>query len=708
MVQTRKTWRYEQHHGRFHFQTSNRKFGFCPGRKPIILFSFAVLFFVLLIPALTHGQVATRKQSEPKDQDSSTENEKVAWTLILYLAADCNLERAILDNLAETMVVGSSDDVHIVALVDRHPDECQLDVDEATDDEGYPLFTEDDLEKKRRFTNRPIGQTENWSSAKVFYVNRDELVEIEDLGEANTGDAQTLEYLLSQVVKYYPAKRYGLIMGGHGEAWKSVCPDDSSDHSTMNMPQLRKALSNGLKQPLEFLGFDACLMANYEVLHSLDGLARVVIASEEISPGEGWNYASLARTLTQNPQADGMAVSKAMGEAFFSYFAKADPQSLHSATFSAIDMNQFAEIRRSVDSLGKTLTEELKKQREEAWTNIVRANANTTEYGEGGEYSASEELFDLHGFADQIINNASDSKTIQAAKNVTAAIEKATIFNLAGEGREGSHGLTVYLPFRQQEYLAETLANYRKIPNIGSHAWFNFILSVEEFTDIAVEVEILGEVYVESDDDEELFYAAVTKPENFIAAEFFLARDSKHESELLVLSNFDPYDYDLLEPDEDGDLTASWNGTWFELRHGKQRIPCAKIEKAEYSDGSSYFEAPFQLLDRTSGTWETVLIEFFCDEENEEFYYECAWVLDDDSRHEIELVRGQKIRPIRIIVDRDGALDAIPDEEHVLKIHNPDKLQLDFAPIPQGKYVGGFANEDLKGEIHVAGAEFSN
>jgi hypothetical protein len=51
---------------------------------------------------------------------------------------------------------------------------------------------------------------------------------------------------------------------------------------------------------LDILGFDACLMGNWEAANALQGFATHYLASEKLEPAAGWDYRGLAE-LVANP-----------------------------------------------------------------------------------------------------------------------------------------------------------------------------------------------------------------------------------------------------------------------------------------------------------------------------------------------------------------------------------------------------------------------
>jgi hypothetical protein len=64
----------------------------------------------------------------------------------------------------------------------------------------------------------------------------------------------------------------------------------------------------GGRLKLDIIGFDACLMAMYEVGSTLAPYAHYLLASELLEPGHGWDYASLAG-ITQRKTAAGAPVA---------------------------------------------------------------------------------------------------------------------------------------------------------------------------------------------------------------------------------------------------------------------------------------------------------------------------------------------------------------------------------------------------------------
>jgi hypothetical protein len=67
---------------------------------------------------------------------------------------------------------------------------------------------------------------------------------------------------------------------------------------------------------IDVLGFDACLMAMMESAYAFRDIANVMIASEELVPGDGWNYEIWLRNLLESPGIDGTKLAKEIVQSY--------------------------------------------------------------------------------------------------------------------------------------------------------------------------------------------------------------------------------------------------------------------------------------------------------------------------------------------------------------------------------------------------------
>jgi hypothetical protein len=120
------------------------------------------------------------------------------------------------------------------------------------------------------------------------------------------------------------------------------------------LPELVKGLDDGaaagkLQGPLDFVGFDACLMANWEVGVALQNRARYMLASEEVEPGHGWDHRSIS-LLKQGAEA------RALGEALIDGYRDqaTDAGTLARVTLSLTDLSKMPALSEALGALGTT------------------------------------------------------------------------------------------------------------------------------------------------------------------------------------------------------------------------------------------------------------------------------------------------------------------------------------------------------------------
>ena len=145
--------------------------------------------------------------------------EKVSWTVMYYGDADCNLESAILMDIAE-MKNGFIDGqgINLIVLIDRSPYSSSTD--------GYS-------------SNSSIFG-ENFDDTRMYRITQGKATRIaggtyfpeittSSVYEANVGDGATLNKFVESCKQLYPADHYALILSNHGGGCKSAKAGSSAD-----------------------------------------------------------------------------------------------------------------------------------------------------------------------------------------------------------------------------------------------------------------------------------------------------------------------------------------------------------------------------------------------------------------------------------------------------------------------------------------------
>lgn len=394
---------------------------------------FAIVFLYFTGNSITGAIQGTNPiNTGPVIVPSDTSN-LPEWTIIVYSDADDDiLEEDLLLDINEMELVGSNTQMNIVVQVDRA--------------EG--AFAGDG----------------DWTDARRLYITQDNDMNqitsqvVEEIGEVDMGNPQTLVDFVTWSIQNYPAKKYALIMSDHGGGWTGGFSDLYSDSSltfTQIVDSISQVQSNMGGQKFEIVGFDACLMGMLEVYGSLYPYTNYMVASEEVIPATGWSYAAWLGRLAQDPTVDGRSVSDAIvstyivEDAALTGRASADEISEieSETTLSAIDSSRMPEVISATNQLITTLS-----VIDQTWVAQGREYSKSY-YSIFGEDVPSP-FIDLINFA-EVMSTTNDPAIQQATEQLKAAMADAVVAEKHGYGMEGSGGMSFYFPISDIYTLTE-------------------------------------------------------------------------------------------------------------------------------------------------------------------------------------------------------------------------------------------------------------
>ena len=122
-----------------------------------------------------------------------------------------------------------------------------------------------------------------------YYVNNGQLC-VDPTGVqydryASMGAESTFESFLRWGLTYYPAQKTGVILMNHGGAMYGVCFDSVHNDDSLSNAETNQAFRNVLgdnpTQKLEFIQYDACLMALQDVVRYNSKYFNYMVASED-------------------------------------------------------------------------------------------------------------------------------------------------------------------------------------------------------------------------------------------------------------------------------------------------------------------------------------------------------------------------------------------------------------------------------------------
>ena len=330
------------------------------------------------------------------------------WTVMVYMNGKNNLASAAIQNINEMEQVGSTKDFNVVAEVGHL---SRLNASSTTAAGG-------DL----------------WDGVRRYYVLKDNDPEVihsqlVDAYNADMGDWQLLVDFAAWAEINYPAKKYMLIVWNHGAGWKGISYDDETENN-LDTVQLRQALDH--MEALGVYASDACLMQTAEVGDELKADAQFVVGSQEIEPGDGYNYTELLKGLAANPKASAEELAKMTVASYGMRYAGGTEKVTQSAVRSA----ELAGLEVRVN----------------AWVDAVMASGDLSAVAQARDKAQSfddAEARDFYDFVRIAVAQTKDVRARQAGRELMRFIADELVTAKTDVGHPGAHGVSVYVPLEQ-------------------------------------------------------------------------------------------------------------------------------------------------------------------------------------------------------------------------------------------------------------------
>lgn len=385
--------------------------------------------------------VLTEQQPVNDSADAST------WTILVYMMGDTDLEYFAGTDLEEMLSIDTSPGLNLVVLADRSP----------LDEEYDPSYT-----------NRDFVGLGNWDDTKLLLFDDNAVSVLPPLSardkDLNMGDADTLANFIEFGLSNFPADRNGLIFWDHGAGWPGMGPDEFAEGipfldaggefivgDILDLSEIETGIASGLSrvavEKLDLVGFDACLMATYEVAAAMANLADYMVASEELEPGHGWNYQSLA-ILSGNRNITGKELGSAIAEGFQSQSQASDTD--YDITLSVLDLTVFAELQTAIGNLLSPLLSDLIPTA----PSVSRSLSLASRFGSSPNPAQDAHIVDLGNFVEGLDGIGMDDEIEQAL----SALDRLVVDKVAGIASKRASGLSVYFPqtinYRDENYLS--------------------------------------------------------------------------------------------------------------------------------------------------------------------------------------------------------------------------------------------------------------
>lgn len=168
--------------------------------------------------------------------------------------------------------------------------------------------------------------------------------------EVNMASAATLQSFITFAIGTYPAARTMLVLWGHGDGWRGLCPDGSD---ILTLPELSTALASAttaMGRGLDIVAVDSCAGGTFEMLYELSSYADFLVASENNVPFQGLPYTQVLNGLAADT---GQGAERFSSEIVQDYIESAWTGSPYSTTMAAFNLSS---MRSAFDHLSTLAT----------------------------------------------------------------------------------------------------------------------------------------------------------------------------------------------------------------------------------------------------------------------------------------------------------------------------------------------------------------
>jgi cysteine peptidase C11 family protein len=545
---------------------------------------------------------------DPQDETPTddTPANPAAYTFLVYMVAS-DLESTgyygTLDIL-EMMSVGSTDNVNVIVQTG-----------------GSANSTVDDF----RFID--------FTQVQRHEILKDDIKTVSNLGKKNMASSTTLSDFVSWGVKEYPGEKYVIILWDHGAGMIGFGYDDIYD-DTIDLAELREGLYPIVQQGKQFeiIGFDACLMASIEVANALTGRGKYLVASEELEPAWGMDFAAILSSIDENPDQDGVALGRVISDSYIAHAREnggkfEDYNADVALTMSVIDLAKVPALFKDVSDVGTYF--DRKGGDMEITHSITKIIRETERYGESGKSSTGN--LDLYHLAENIDKEFPEALGI--ASQIRDRVDEAVVYKVGGEAKQDSHGISMFMQVEQYEDNAPYLKYI-----VGK--W----ISVLTFARQTLERDDTPPDIALSMRKDKVITGKIEGNDISFVSTFIMQDVEDNRLRLKIVSIVDDEPSDFIKPNDEGFISYNWSRTIMSMCNADDQDCKSTSLTYEKNGRTKYAYVPVRLeSDRFNGT----LVLIYIVDATNKFEFLGGWPGVDENENAIRelvpLVDGDRV-----------------------------------------------------------------
>lgn len=296
------------------------------------------------------------------------------------------------------------------------------------------------------------GGTETWHNELIdpsyierFVYDSNGLTKVDQLPLSSMGDPNTLADFLSFASTNYPAQKQMMLFWNHGGGSVSGAAfDELYENDSLTLAEMYQAFSSVYTlstdaPPFEVVGFDTCLMATLDTAYTFSDIGKYLVASEELEPGNGWNYTGFVGSLAENTDISGAQLGQIICDTYVEGCEAVGTQDR--ITLSVTDLNKAGALVTAYDNIGKEALSYACAD-PSFFADLGRSASKAENYGGNTDDQGYTNMVDL---GDLVRNSANILPENESA--VLSALDECVLYKVNGPYRQQATGLSCYYSY---------------------------------------------------------------------------------------------------------------------------------------------------------------------------------------------------------------------------------------------------------------------
>ena len=277
----------------------------------------------------------------------------------------------------------------------------------------------------------------------------------------NMGDTKGLTTFVEYLNDLPASDRNIFIFWDHGASLAGLCFDENYNWDQLTMQEITDALENSAIT-WDLIGMDACLMGSLEVMQTVSPFGHLLLVSEEVEPGHGWDYEIPLQALSDNPA---ITIEEWAKLVIDSYMDNPQHEPMKK-TLSLIQMTSLPDLEEDLSLLGTFLRDKMDQKPVYEGIGTSFYNAQRFGYDPRKDIEVSVDLGDLSDNLGMHVKDSSD--IIGQVKQTMASV---VLYQRNDGSRPKSTGISTISP--RNRHIDEISASSGN--SIHNSTWFSFI-----------------------------------------------------------------------------------------------------------------------------------------------------------------------------------------------------------------------------------------